>query len=123
MRIGWTIWRFRRFMSPYPSLNLTHQRFLFIEHHLAWIGVDKPDQMLKFNEVCGKRAQKGSPVVVITAVMDQGLLALDGKRIISSRWERLSSEEEPWHSRNRPSWINYWQEQWGMGRRGGYSDR
>ncbi len=35
--------------------------------------------MLKFNEVCRKRAQKGGPVVVITAIMDRALLALDGK--------------------------------------------
>jgi len=52
---------------------------LFIEYHLGWFGVDRSDQMLEFNEVCRKRAQKGGPVVVVTAVMDRALLALDGK--------------------------------------------
>lgn len=52
---------------------------LFIEHHPAWFGMDKLDQMLKFNDVCRKRAQKGGPVVVITGFMDRGLLVLDGK--------------------------------------------
>ena len=52
---------------------------LFIEHHLSWFGIDKPDLMLMFNEVCRKRAQRGGPVVVITAIKDRGLLALDGK--------------------------------------------
>jgi len=52
---------------------------IFIEYHLVWFGVDKPDQMLMFNEICRKRAQKGGPVVLITAIMDRELLTLDGK--------------------------------------------
>lgn len=70
-------------ISTLPDLLTTiesdRSKILFIEYHLAWFGVDRSDQMLKFNEVCRKRAQKGGPVVVITAVMDRGLLALEGK--------------------------------------------
>lgn len=52
---------------------------LLLEYKLVWFGIDKPDEMLKFNEVCRKRAQKRGPVVVITVIMDRALLALDGK--------------------------------------------
>ena len=44
------------------TIESDRSAILFIEYHLAWFGVDKPDQMLKFNEVCRKRAQKGGPV-------------------------------------------------------------
>ena len=52
---------------------------LFIEYKLIWFEVDNQDQMLRFNEVCKNRARKGGPVVLITAIMDRALLALDGK--------------------------------------------
>lgn len=42
-------------------------------------GIDKPEEILLFNEVCKKRARLGSPVVIITAIMDRKLLGLDGK--------------------------------------------
>lgn len=52
---------------------------LFIEYHLSWFRPDKEEEILQFNEVCRNRARKGGPVVVITAIMDRGLLKLDGK--------------------------------------------
>jgi hypothetical protein len=52
---------------------------LFIEYKLIWFGVDNPDSILRFNEVCRKRAKKTGPVVVITAIMDRNLLKLEGK--------------------------------------------
>jgi hypothetical protein len=52
---------------------------LFIEYHPLWFGIDRPDEVLLFNEVCRNRARQGGPVVLITAVMDRALLALDGK--------------------------------------------
>lgn len=52
---------------------------LFIEYKFMWFGVDNPDLLLQFNEICKKRARKGGPVVLITAIMDRALLALDGK--------------------------------------------
>ena len=74
---------------------------LFIEYKLVWFGVDKPGEMLKFNDVCRKRAQKRGPVVVITAIMDRALLALDGKADyffqfgkIELRGRRLASREQ-----------------------------
>ena len=52
---------------------------LIIEYKMAWFGVDKPEELEIFNETCKKRAKLGGPVLVITAVMDRGLLSLDGK--------------------------------------------
>jgi hypothetical protein len=70
-------------ISTLPDLLTTivsdRSVILFIEYHPAWFGVDRSDLKMKFNEVCRQRAQKGGPVVIIIAVMDRGLLALDGK--------------------------------------------
>lgn len=52
---------------------------LFIEYKMKWFGIDKPEEMIRFQEVCRQRARQGGPVVVITAIMDRALLELDGK--------------------------------------------
>jgi len=52
--------------------------------------------------VCRKRAQKGGPVVVITAVMDRALLALDGKADYFFQIGKIKLRGEPWLSRSRP---------------------
>jgi hypothetical protein len=52
---------------------------LFIEYHLSWFRPDTPGDLLVFTEVCKNRARRGGPVVLITAIMDRGLLELDGK--------------------------------------------
>ena len=52
---------------------------LFIEYHLSWFRPDSPEDLFTFNEVCRSRSRRGGPVVLITAVMDRGLLKLDGK--------------------------------------------
>lgn len=63
----------------FPIIESDQSAILFIEYHLAWFGVDKPEEMLAFNDVCRRRAQERGPVLLITAVMDRVLLALDGK--------------------------------------------
>ena len=74
---------------------------LFMEYAMKWFGIDKPDDMLLFNEMCRKRAKQGGPVVVITAIMDRALLALDGKAdyffqigTVSLRGRRLAIKEQ-----------------------------
>lgn len=52
---------------------------LIIEHHLSWFKPDNAEELTSFNEICRKRAQRGGPVVYITAIMDRWLLKLDGK--------------------------------------------
>ncbi|MDD1730367.1 MAG: hypothetical protein LUQ50_15030 [Methanospirillum sp.] len=52
---------------------------LFIEYHLSWFKTDKEEEMIQFCEVCRSRSRRGGPVVVVTAIMDRSLLALDGK--------------------------------------------
>lgn len=61
------------------TIESDRSAILLIEHKFVWFGVDNPDLMLRFNDVCKKRARKGGPVVVITAIMDRELLELDGK--------------------------------------------
>jgi hypothetical protein len=65
-----------------PELLLTiesdNSAILFIEYSMTWFGIDTPDEILKFNGVCRKRAQQGGPVLVITAIIDRYLLSLDG---------------------------------------------
>jgi hypothetical protein len=52
---------------------------LFIEYHLSWFKPDSPEELNQFCEICRSRAKRGGPVVLITAILDRGLLALEGK--------------------------------------------
>lgn len=52
---------------------------LIIEYKMAWFGIDRPEEIDLFNDVCKTRAKQGGPVVAITAIMDRGLLKLNGK--------------------------------------------
>ncbi|NLV26332.1 MAG: hypothetical protein GXY48_04075 [Methanomicrobiales archaeon] len=61
------------------AIQLDTSSVLIIEHHLSWFRPDDQDQLMNFNDICRKRAQCGSPVVYITAIMDRWLLKLDGK--------------------------------------------
>ena len=74
-------------------------------------------------EVCRKRAQKGGPEVVITAVMNRALLALDGKADyffqvgkIELRGRRLAIREQTGQVSCRLEIRGWW-------RRRGYVDR
>ncbi|MFH0966633.1 MAG: hypothetical protein V1862_02970, partial [Methanobacteriota archaeon] len=55
-------------------IEIDNSAILIIEYKVTWFGVDKPEDRELFKDVCKKRAKQGGPVIVITAIMDRGLL-------------------------------------------------
>jgi hypothetical protein len=94
-------WVIQTFDELISTIESDKSAILFIEHGGIWYNVDYHDQMVMFNEVCRKRAQKGSPVVVLTVVMDRGLLSLEGRADYFYQIGKAAHQERQFRYKNQ----------------------